>query len=160
MGIGLGLKIISDGRAKDMRRFCFSGVLIVLLSTCPLLAAQSPVGKWKTVDENSGKVTSDIDIYDQSGVLFGKIVALMDPNDKHGKPKICIACPGADKDKPVVGLVVLKDFKQSGDRYKGTIMDPQDGKIYTAEIWVEDGNLKVRGYVGFFFQTRTWIKGT
>ena len=56
MGIGLGLKIISDGRAKDMRRFCFSGVLIVLLSTCPLLAAQSPVGKWKTVDENSGKV--------------------------------------------------------------------------------------------------------
>jgi len=132
----------------------------VVLSTAPVLATQLPVGKWKTIDEKSGKVTSDIEIYDQSGVLFGKIVALTDPNDKQGKPKICIACAGADKDKPIVGLVVLKGFKPSGDRYKGTIMDPQDGKVYTAEIWVEDGNLKVRGYVGFFYQTRTWIKGT
>ena len=132
----------------------------VVLSTAPVLGTQLPVGKWKTIDEKSGKVTSDIEIYDQSGVLFGKIVALTDPNDKQGKPKICIACAGADKDKPIVGLVVLKGFKPSGDRYKGTIMDPQDGKVYTAEIWVEDGNLKVRGYVGFFYQTRTWIKGT
>jgi uncharacterized protein (DUF2147 family) len=143
-----------------MKQFYFYLVVALLLSTCPLLAAQSPVGKWKTVDEKSGKVTSDIEIYAQSGVLFGKIVALTDPNDKEGKPKICIACAGTDKDKPIVGLVVLKDFKPSGDRYRGTIMDPQDGKVYTAEIWVEDGNLKVRGYVGFFYQTRTWIKGT
>jgi uncharacterized protein (DUF2147 family) len=143
-----------------MKRLYFFVVLIVFLATRPVLAVQSPIGKWKTVDEKSGKVTSDIEIYDQSGVLFGKIVALTEPNDKQRKPKTCIACTGADKDKPILGLVILKDFKPNGDRYKGTILDPQDGKIYTAEIWVEDGNLKVRGYVGFLYQTRTWLRGT
>jgi len=143
-----------------MKRLYFFVVLIVFLATRPVLAVQSPIGKWKTVDEKSGKITSDIEIYDQSGVLFGKIVALTEPNDKQGKPKTCIACTGADKDKPILGLVIFKDFKPNGDHYKGTILDPQDGKIYTAEIWVEDGNLKVRGYVGFLYQTRTWLKGT
>ena len=142
-----------------MKRFIVFLVLVAFLSTGLVLAAQSPVGKWKTVDEKSGEVTSDIDIYDQSSVLFGKIVALTEPNDKHGKPKTCIACTGADKDKLVLGLVILKDFKPSGDRYKGTLLDPRDGKVYTAEIWVENGNLKVRGYVGFLYQTRTWLKG-
>src|SRR5215467_9844403 len=143
-----------------MKRLYFFLVLIVFLATGPALAAPSPIGKWQTVDQKSGKVTSDIEIYDQSGVLFGKIVALTDPNNKQGNQKTCIACTGPDKDKPILGLVVLKDFKSSGDRYKGTILDPQDGNIYAAEIWVEDGNLKVRGYVGFLYQTRTWLKRT
>ena len=142
-----------------MKRFHFFLVLAGFLSAIPVRAAQSPIGKWKTVDEQSGKVTSDVEIYDQSGVLFGKIVGLPEPNDKQGKPKTCIACTGADKDKPVLGLVILRGFKPNGDRYKGTILDPQDGKVYTAEIWVEDGKLKVRGYVGFLYQTRTWLKG-
>jgi Uncharacterized protein conserved in bacteria (DUF2147) len=68
-----------------MKRFIF--FLVAFLSTSPVLAVQSPIGKWKTVDEKSGEVTSDIEIYDQSSVLFGKIVALTEPNDKQGKPK-------------------------------------------------------------------------
>ena len=60
-------------------------------------------------------------------------------------------CQGADKDKPIVGLVIVKDLGPSGDRYKGgTILDPEDGKIYKAEIWSEEGKLKVRGYLGPF----------
>jgi len=39
-------------------------------------------------------------------------------------------------------------------------MDPEDGKVYTAEIWVEEGKLKVRGYVGFFYRTQTWLRAT
>jgi uncharacterized protein (DUF2147 family) len=43
--------------------------------------------------------------------------------------------------------------------YKGrTILDPEDGKVYKAEIWTEDGKLKVRGYVGFFYRTQTWLR--
>jgi uncharacterized protein (DUF2147 family) len=52
-----------------------------------------------------------------------------------------------------------KDLSASGDRFKGgTILDPEDGKIYKAEIWVEDGKLKVRGYLGMFYRTQTWAK--
>jgi uncharacterized protein (DUF2147 family) len=118
------------------------------------------VGKWKTIDDKSGKVVSEVEIYEQSGKLFGKIVGLTEPNDKQGKPKTCTHCTGAEKDKPIVGLVIIKDLAASGERYKGgTILDPEDGKVYKAEIWVEDGKLKVRGYLGFFYKTQTWVKG-
>jgi len=144
-----------------MKQFSFFISLMVLLGAGSVVAAESPVGKWNTVDENNGKVTSQVEIYEQSGKLFGQIVALTEPNDKQGKPKVCIACTGADKNKPIVGLVILRDLTPSGDRYKGgTVLDPEDGKIYTAEIWVEDGKLMVRGYSGFLYKTRTWLKST
>ena len=44
-------------------------------------------------------------------------------------------CKGADEDKPIVGLMILKDLSPSKDRYKGgTILDPEDGKVYKAEV--------------------------
>jgi uncharacterized protein (DUF2147 family) len=135
-------------------------VLVVsAVAAAPALALDSPVGTWKTVDEKTGKVVSEVELYDQGGKLFGKIVKLTEPNDAQGKPKVCTKCPGADKDKPIVGLVILKDMSPSGDRYKGgTIMDPDDGKIYKSEVWAEDGALKVRGYLGIFYRTQTWQK--
>ena len=129
------------------------------VAAAPALALDSPVGTWKTVDEKTGKVVSEVELYDQGGKLFGKIVKLTEPDDAQGKPKLCTKCQGADKDKPIVGLVILKDMSPSGDRYKGgTITDPDDGKIYKSEIWTEDGSLKVRGYIGIFYRTQTWQK--
>ena len=37
-------------------------------------------------------------------------------------------------------------------------MDPEDGKVYRAELWAEGGALKVRGYLGPFYRTQTWVK--
>jgi uncharacterized protein (DUF2147 family) len=143
-----------------MKRLVSAVVLVAAVGSGALQAAESPVGKWKTIDDKSGKVVSEVEIYEQSGKLFGKIVGLTEPNDKQGKPKTCTHCTGAEKDKPIVGLVIIKDLAASGERYKGgTILDPEDGKVYKAEIWVEDGKLKVRGYLGFFYKTQTWVKG-
>ena len=143
-----------------MKRLVSLAVLTAMLGAGPVLAAELPVGKWKTVDEKSGQVRSEVEVYEQGGKLFGKITGLTEPTDKQGKAKTCTACTGADKDKPIVGLVIVRDLALSGDRYKGgTIMDPEDGKVYKAELWVEDGKLKVRGYIGFFFKTQTWLKG-
>jgi uncharacterized protein (DUF2147 family) len=123
-------------------------------------AADPIVGKWNTVDEKSGKVVSEVELYDQGGKIFGKITGLTEPNDAQGKPRTCTKCQGADKDQPIVGLVILKDLGASGDRYKGgTITDPEDGKVYKSELWVEGGKLKVRGYLGPFYRTQTWLKG-
>jgi uncharacterized protein (DUF2147 family) len=143
-----------------MKRFGFFVFLVGAFGTGLAVAAQSPVGKWKTLDEKSGKVTSEVEIYEQAGKLFGKIVALPEPNDRQGNPKICTACTGTDKNKPILGLVILRDFSSTGDLYKGTVVDPNDGQLHTVEIWVEDGKLRLRGYVGFFYQTRTWLKST
>jgi len=143
-----------------MKRF----VLILLLSTGlaggEVGAAESPIGSWRTVDDKSGKVKSVVEIYDQGGKLFGKIASLTEPNDEKGKPKICTKCTGADKDQPIVGLIIIKDLSLDGNHYKGgTITDPEDGKVYRAEVWTEDGKLKVRGYFGPFYKTQTWLKG-
>ena len=130
-----------------------------LIGATPARAADSPVGQWNTVDEKTGKIRSAVDVYDQGGKIFARIASLTDPNDEQGRPRICTKCQGEDRNKPVVGLVIIKDLGASGDRYKGgTILDPEDGKVYKAEIWVEDGKLKVRGYLGMFYRTQTWVK--
>jgi uncharacterized protein (DUF2147 family) len=142
-----------------MKRLFFVMVISCMFVSGIVLAADSPVGTWKTVDDKTGKVKSEVQIYEQGGKLFGKITSLTDPLDKQGKPRICTDCKGADKDKPIVGLVILKDLAPSKDRYKGgTILDPEDGKVYKAEMWMEDGKLKVRGYLSLFYKTQTWIK--
>jgi uncharacterized protein (DUF2147 family) len=134
-------------------------LMVCVVAAVPATAQNSPLGTWQTVDEKSGKVVSEVELYDQGGKIFGKIVKLTEPNDAQGKPKTCTKCQGADKDKPIVGLVILKDMSPSGDRYKGgTITDPDDGKIYKAEIWREESTLKVRGYLGIFYRTQTWRK--
>jgi uncharacterized protein (DUF2147 family) len=144
-----------------MRRLVIAVLVSALVGVAPGLAADSPVGKWNTVDEKTGKVVSQVELYDQGGKIFGKITGLTEPNNAQGNPKICTKCQGADKDKPIVGLVILKDLSASGDRYKGgTIMDPEDGKTYKAEVWPEDGKLKVRGYLGIFYRTQTWQKAS
>jgi uncharacterized protein (DUF2147 family) len=145
-----------------MRRLGFAVAMVVLLAGLGAglaLALQSPVGTWATVDDKSGKVRSTVEIHEQGGKVFGKIVGLTEPDDAQGRPRTCHACQGADKDQPIVGLVIIRDLAPSGDRYKGgTILDPEDGKVYKAELWVDDGKLKVRGYVGFFYRTQTWVK--
>ncbi len=134
-----------------------AGLVTALAVSAP--AADSPVGRWKTIDSKTGKATSEVEIYEQGGKLFGRIASMPDPNDASGKPKICVKCSGADKDKPILGLVIMRDLVLKGDRYKdGTILDPEDGKVYKGEIWMEDGKLKVRGYLGFFYDTRTWVR--
>ena len=136
-------------------------VLSVVIGAGLAAAAEAPVGTWKTIDEKTGKVVSEVQLSEQGGKLTGKITGLTEPNDKAGKPKTCTACKGEDKDRPIIGLVIVKDLKADGDRFKGgTILDPEDGKIYRAEIWTENNKLKMRGYLGVFYKTQTWVKGS
>jgi uncharacterized protein (DUF2147 family) len=144
-----------------MKRRYVLAVVVALVGSPMALAAESPVGKWRTVDDKTGKVESEVELYQEGGKLFGKIVSLAEPNDAGGQPKRCTKCTGEDKDKPIVGLVIIKGLSPSGDKYKdGTILDPADGKVYKAEVWAEDGKLKVRGYLGVFYKTQTWAKAS
>ena len=118
----------------------------------------SPVGKWKTVDDNTGKVKSTVEIYEKGGKLFGKVLELFDPE----KPDpVCEECDEDDPrhNKPIVGLENIRNMKR-GDNEKwedGDILDPENGKVYRCKIWVEEGNLQVRGYIAFLYRTQTWL---
>ena len=144
-----------------MIRFLPAAVLTLAFAAGPVQAADSVLGRWQTLDDKTGKVVSTVEIYEQGGKVFARITGLTEPNDAQGNPKACTRCTGEDKDRPVLGLVIVKDLSRSGDRYKGgTIMDPADGKVYKAELWIEDGKLKVRGYQGFLYKTKTWLRAS
>jgi uncharacterized protein (DUF2147 family) len=113
----------------------------------PNSAKLSPVGRWKTVDDATGKVTGIIAIREESGKLYGTIEQLFDPPVPH---PTCYLCNGDLKDRPLVGLQILSGFTQDGSQWSGgQILDPETGKIYRASLSLEDGGKKLRLH-GYF----------
>jgi uncharacterized protein (DUF2147 family) len=130
--------------------------LIMIFSTV-LLAQSSVIGQWKTVDDNNGRVRSIVEIYEKDGKIYGKIVKLFREPHEIQDP-VCKACTDYRKDKKVVGMEIITGLSKNGNEYSsGVILDPENGKSYNCKIWVEDGKLKVRGYIAFLFRTQTWL---
>ncbi len=119
--------------------------------------AQSIIGKWKTIDDETGKEKSIVEIYMKDGKAFGKIIKLFRGPEEDQDP-ICDVCTDYRKDKKIIGMTVVTDMVKDGDEWDdGEILDPNNGKIYDCKLWLEDGKLQVRGYVAFFFRTQTWL---
>ena len=112
------------------------------------------IGHWQTIDDDTEKPKSVVELYENDGKVFGKVTDLLiKPDDS-----VCKKCKGDLKGKLIVGMNIVNGLEQSGDAYEGgEILDPANGKTYDAKIWLEDDNtLKVRGYLGIFFRTQTW----
>lgn len=116
--------------------------------------AQGVVGKWKTIDDNTGAVKSIVEIYQNNGKVYGKVLQVL---EKGKEDKKCDKCEGDKKDKPVKGMVVIDGLSKNGKNWEdGTILDPQNGKVYKCYITLENENkLKVRGYIGVALLGRT-----
>ncbi len=121
------------------------------------LQTNSPAGLWNTIDDTWNAVKSEVEIVEKNGELFGYIRKIyLLPHE--GKDPVCIACEGKLKGSRIVGMTILHRFKQNGENWEdGQILDPANGKVYQATIWlVNDDELQVRGYLGPFFRTQTW----
>jgi uncharacterized protein (DUF2147 family) len=123
--------------------------------------AQTCLGKWTTIDDETGKKKSIVELYKVDGKLFGKIVSLYPREGREDNPK-CKKCTDDRKDKPIVGMNIVRGLTWNGSEWaEGSILDPEKGKIYAVKIWIdaEDNNyLNVRGYIGIFFRTQRWIR--
>ncbi|MDR0229645.1 MAG: DUF2147 domain-containing protein [Flavobacteriaceae bacterium] len=136
---------------------CFLAMCIFVLTTCTI-NAQSIVGKWKTIDDSTGKEKSIVEIFEKEGVYFGKVKKLINPSTPNPK---CDNCTGDQKGKPIEGMVIIKGLTKKGEEYTGgKITDPQSGKEYKCTITLDGKKLNVRGYVGFSLigRTQTWLK--
>ncbi|MGK0388568.1 MAG: hypothetical protein ACI94Y_001298 [Maribacter sp.] len=107
------------------------------------------IGQWKTIDDATGNAKAYVDIYEQGGKLYGKIVKVLDESKTDS---VCEKCKGDKKDQKIEGLIILEGLEKTGDYYDdGTITDPENGKEYNCYIQiVGDGKLKVKGYIGRF----------
>lgn len=133
---------------------------LLLFITGIFLYAQSPVGFWKTIDDETGKEKSIVEIYEvDKGKLEGKVVKILTPGKEDAT---CINCKGDKKDKPITGMIILWDLEGSGDNWKGgKILDPNNGKTYKCKLSLKDENtLDVRGFLGISLlgRTQTWYR--
>lgn len=123
------------------------------------LNAQSITGQWRTIDDETGKPRSVVEIVERDGKYFGKIVKLFREPGEEQDP-ICEECPGKKKNQKIIGMEIITDMepvKGEGVYEEGEILDPESGNFYDCKLWIEDGKLMVRGYVMFLYRTQTWL---
>jgi len=155
----------------------FLGLLMVVCLFTTATTAQVSVngkdclGVWKTVDDETGRTKSHVEIFKKGNNYHAKIIKLLDPQtlkdsgEKRFEDIKCDKCPSDHgKDQSMIGLEMVWDMYQSSDKWKGgSIMDPRRGKVYTCTMWMDDSDAKgntlmVRGWVAMFYRTQTWYR--
>lgn len=136
--------------------------LTALAWSATALAQGTPVGLWKTIDDETKQEKSHVRITEAGGVLSGRIERVSDPTKQDAK---CDKCEGAKKDQKVIGMTILEGVKRDGgaDHWEGgSILDPNNGKVYKVRLTPKDGgkSLDVRGYIGapMLGRTQTWVR--
>ncbi len=145
-----------------MLRFIVFPVVLLSLSAVAQTSPGSPVGLWQSIDDTTGKPRAEIRITQAEGVLTGRIERSLLPTPA-GATLLCTLCPDDRKDKPLIGLDIIRQMKASSDGQTwegGEILDPDKGKLFKLRLQLQDsGNkLQVRGYVGPFFRNQTWVR--
>ena len=143
-----------------MRKMLFA--LAIGLAAVPMIAsAQSPVGKWKTIDDETGKAKSIVEITEASnGTLQGRVIEIL--SSDRGPNPTCDKCSGANKGKPVKGMVILWGLKPDGNGKwaGGTVLDPAKGKTYKSKLELKSGGdkLGMSGCIAFICREQTWVR--
>ena len=138
-----------------------AAILFVAFSASAL-AQMSPVGVWKTIDDETKKEKSLVRIKETNGVFTGTIEKFLDPATK--VDEVCTKCSDDRKDKPVLGMTIIRNIKANADDKGiwdgGDVLDPNNGKVYRARLKPVDGGkkLEMRGYLGPFYRTQVWLR--
>ena len=146
-----------------MRKTLLALLALPLMAVSAVAMAQNtPVGSWTTIADETGKPKSVVEIYEaRDGSLAGRVDEILQSD--RGPDPVCDKCTGANKDKPVKGMVILWGIKQKGNTWEGgKILDPASGKVYSVKVTPTEGGskLEVRGFMGFSLlgRTQTWVR--
>lgn len=122
-----------------------------------MLYAQDLTGKWTSYKK--GVAESIVEIYEDHGAFFGKIIKVLNTPDGNTNP-LCKKCKGELKNTPIVGLVIIRDMVKVGKIYsRGTILNPNNGKVYSLKLSFPENDpntLIVKGSVGPISETQHW----
>jgi uncharacterized protein (DUF2147 family) len=149
---------------KHAFRFAIATSLLFAAGTA-IAANDTPVGNWKTIDDESGQAKSIVQITDNNGALEEHIVKLLNRSQedsaRDGEVELCKKCDGERKDKPVEGMNIMWGVTKDDDIWNGgKILDPKSGKVYKVKLTLKDSGQKldVHGYIGFALlgRSQTW----
>lgn len=123
------------------------------------LFAQSPIGLWKTIDDETGEAKSYVEVFEEGGKLKGRISKLLQkPADT-----VCEKCKDDKKNKLLVGMVIVDNLILKDGYYQGgSILDPTKGDYYKCSLWLENGssnvlNVKGKHWSGLY-RTQKWYR--
>ena len=142
--------------ASPLARF----LAVPLLVLASAAAAQTPEGRWKTIDDDTGKVKSIVEITRaQDGTFQGRVVEIL--HSTRGPNPTCDDCEGQNKGKPVKGMTILWGVVAEGDgEYgRGRILDPANGKTYKSKLeMLGEDRLGVSGCIAIFCRQQEWVR--
>lgn len=149
-------------KTKNMTTQLLKLSVFLSAALCASMAlANSPVGQWHTLDDKTGEVKSLVVIFEQQGVVRGRVEKVLrkdaDPAAK------CDKCSDDRKNQPVVGLEIIRGAKKASGKNvweDGEILDPENGRTYALRLTpIENGaKLEVRGSFGPIGRTQTWVR--
>ena len=135
--------------------------LVLMMNVAAFGQVSSLLGDWVTVDDKTGEQRSVVTLYQgQDGLYYGAISKLL----IDVPVTVCTLCPDEDKNKPIVGLVIIRGMRynaQDNQLQGGKVLDPESGNFYYGKIYLKDGKLILRGSIdkrGFLGRNQTWIR--
>ncbi|MFM7327592.1 MAG: DUF2147 domain-containing protein, partial [Bacteroidota bacterium] len=83
-------------------------------------ASAQLAGKWKTIDDSSGKPRSIVEITEKGGVFQGRIIHLYPQPGKEADP-ICTKCDDEDArhGQKIKGMEIIRSMKKDGNEFSG-----------------------------------------
>jgi uncharacterized protein (DUF2147 family) len=143
-----------------MKKTLISFIFLIAFSLTGFGQIDKIVGDWKTIDDEDGTAKSIVHIFKATnGKYYGKIEKLFkNPNS------LCTECKGENYNKPKLGMRIINDMVlKDGTLTGGTILDPNNGKVYKCNITynAKTGKLEVRGSLdkaGVIGRTQNWVK--
>ena len=123
-------------------------------------AQATPVGLWKTIDDETKAEKSYVRITEAGGVLTGKVEKVLDPSKQ---AETCTECKDERKGQRILGMTIIRGAKADaqGEHWEGgEILDPTKGKVYRLRLKPQDGGktLEVRGYIGPLYRNQHWVR--
>jgi uncharacterized protein (DUF2147 family) len=118
-------------------------------------AAASINGRWTTKDK-SGVV----EISQCGTTVCGKLVKYL-KTPPNGVDQKDVNNPNkALRTRKLLGSAIIYNLKEDGDKWRGTIYDPRNGKSYRSVVYKQkNGNLSVEGCIGPICQKQVWTPG-
>ena len=157
---GLRIQPAMTARAASPFKAAMTAIAGALLSVSAF-AQMNPVGLWRTIDDKTGEPRAEIRISESGGAVSGRIERRLGPEVRPGE--VCDRCRDERKGQPLDGLEILRQARKvpGEDVWDGgKILDPENGREYTLRLTPIDGGrrLDVRGSIGPFGRTQTWVR--
>jgi uncharacterized protein (DUF2147 family) len=146
-----------DGRPGLRLKPAMTAIVFALSASA--FAQSTPVGLWRSVDDKTGEPRAEIRIGESASGLSGRIERAIKPSDQ----PLCTECTDDRKGQPKVGMEIIRGGRKSDTEEAwtgGKILDPDNGHEYTLRLVPLEGGkrLQVRGYLGPFYRTQTWVR--